>query len=375
MNFQTGLAWTGWVLSTIALVLRFSVPKYCKYPTSLVQLMLFGFWIVTFNNGFLLTVVGGWNYVCCEWTNDGNAPSNVNPASGTVNTYRPRFCPGSYLLKRYGQYVVIFSWTAVAVTAAITVFFKANKSHLIWRLSTLAIIFLLPLLLMFSEAYAQAYIGGPGIGGATCVVSSTRPEWQIAPVAQWIVFIGPIFACIAIGTVCIVYMSVQMIRVSDSGDPFHIINNARLLVYLFWMIVLACTFLGYFIHVYLQALPIILDPARLDPFVVWLLCGQTEPLSTCPPKLYTYNASYFGWWVCIDGLSAILISLLFLSQKDLYVNWSSRIFPWVGVWNGIKSAWTGETYSSEGSTATTGGSSSGGSSSTGASDTMMSDLN
>jgi hypothetical protein len=372
MTVYTVLAFIGWVLTTAIIFLRFTVASYSRFPASLIQLMFFGFWVNTFAGGFLNTVTGGWNYNSCAWTNDGNAPALPTLAATPIyNIYRPRFCPGSYLLTRYGVYIYYFSWAAVAVFAAVTVFFKRDVQSVVWKVATLALILLLPLILMFCDAYIDSVIIGPGIGGPTCVVQSTNPAFSITPVSQWITFTAPVLACIAIGAVCIIYVLGNMLRISDISSSYHVVNNIRLVFFLFWMIVLACTSLGYFIHVYLQALPIILDPARLDPFVVWLLCGQTEPLSTCPPKLYTYNPAYFAWATVITPLTAVLFSILFLSQKQLYTDWSNRIPPWVGVYRAALAVF--QNSDSVVTTSTTAGSSS---SSGGTSDmSTLSDLN
>jgi hypothetical protein len=338
--------------------------------------MIFGFWMINFTEGFLLVVTGGYQYNNCQWTNDGDAPAWPNANNPIFNVKTPSFCPGSYLVRRYGALIAYFTWAAIAIQAGLTVIFKRELTTPALMITTIAVIVLLPIPLIFPEAYLQAAIQGASIGGPVCIVQSTNPALSVTPIAQWVDFTTPTIVCIAIGSAMLVVVLVQTLRVTDITSSYHIVNNIRLLLFMTFLVMMACTALGYFIHVYNQALPY-LNSLGAPLFNNWTMCTQASltpaDFDACVPlKPFVYNVWYWGWFVCCYGVTSIAVNLMFLTQKDLWTNWNERLAPWKGLWMSI-ATWR-EVGSGSATTTTAAGSSSSSGSATLSESTMMSDL-
>jgi len=309
----------------------------------------------------LVTIAGGPRVINCEFTADGN--QQALPTFAT-NTYQSPVCGASWLLQRIGLLISWFAWAAIAVLAALTVWFRRDVGYWWTGIIVMAIIFLVPIILSFCEGSIYNTWIGNTLGGFTCQPHSlVRPY----PIAQWFTFVTPMCLCILIGGVCLGYVLVSFFRVSEKTSSFHVQQNVRLVLFELWMLLYAGITLAAFIHQFVFTFP---STTTAVYFSYWNLCLSYADVSTCGDLGWYVSPIVYGLSQNMYPLNSCFIGLLFLCQKDLWINWGERIAPWKGVYIAIfhfKSLAEGS-----GATTTTAGSSS---SSSSEGSTFMSDIN
>jgi hypothetical protein len=298
---QIVLNWIAWPLALLAIGLRLSVPKFCRYPSSLVILMLFGWFWSCFTCA--ISMVPDWRATACT------------PDKVPANAAYP-WCAFQGFGRMFGVLVFLFAWVTLSVLSAVTVIVQRPFHGKISMLITYAVCILVPLILALVPVASNQV--APLTTNPTCFPTA---NYAYGIYYAWL-GLG-----IVIGGVAVVIVMLRM-GLSAADSSWKLRSNLRLLAFLVIGLFYVLWAFGY--RFYAGFVPL------TDAYNFWLACAIYAP--NCPrggsdgpgPGVLLNDGSLMSFTVFI-WITPILITLLFLLQKELWTNWSSRIPPWVGL--------------------------------------------
>jgi hypothetical protein len=202
---------------------------------------------------------------------------------------------------------------------------------------------------------------GVGSGFSEPYCSYNTQAFQLwVPVAFFFV---PFLLCLTVATVCIAVVLVQFLMVSDVTSSFHVKNNLRLIAYLILSLIGGTFFITY--RLYYGSGTGTVDSLTTQALGMYARCSVSY--DNCPNN-FVHNQGFTFCYYFFNFGAPILVSVVFLGQKELWTGWAERIAPW----KAARLCFVSDPGDSSATSTTAGGSSSASGS---GSDTFVSDLN